>query len=157
MVLRPLPSVISPTLAPACPSTATIKGRGAPPGHHHTHPTLICSLPSLQCPPHRVPPPPVVPHRRSAVSVPPPPLLQPVRLTAVPSPFFSTAVRFHARGCHSGRSPASRLQGGVRGPPWTDAARGPPHRGLGPRNFPLKIKSGNRLFREFCKEAPLFL
>jgi hypothetical protein len=44
----------------------------------------------------------------------------------------------------------------VSGPPWTGAVRGPPHRGLGPRNFPLKIKSVNQLFREFCKEALYF-
>jgi hypothetical protein len=34
----------------------------------------------------------------------------------------------------------------IRGPPWTGSVRGPPRRGLGPRNFPLKIKSKNRLF-----------
>jgi hypothetical protein len=88
MALSPLPPAVSPSLAPACPSLATIKGRGAHPGHHHTHPALICSLPSSQCPPHRAPPPSVVPHRCPAVSIPPPPLLQPVRLTAIPFPFF---------------------------------------------------------------------
>jgi hypothetical protein len=88
MALRPLPLAVSPSLAPVCPSLATIKGRGAPPGHHHTHPTLICSLPSPQRPPHRAPPPLVVPHRHLSMSVPPPPLLQSVRLTTVPSPFF---------------------------------------------------------------------
>jgi hypothetical protein len=60
------------------------------------------------------------------------------------------------------RAPAPARQRGaatpsVRGPPWTGAVRGPPHRGFGPRNFPLKIKSGNRLFQEFCKDAPQFL
>jgi hypothetical protein len=75
VALRPLPPAVFTSLAPACPSPATIKGRGAPPGHHHTHPALICSLSSPQRPPHRAPPPPVVPHRRPAMSVPPPPPL----------------------------------------------------------------------------------
>jgi hypothetical protein len=75
MVLRPLPSAISPSPAPVCPPPATIKGRGAPPGHHHTHPTLNRVLPSPQHPLHRASPPSIVPHRRSVVSDPPPPSL----------------------------------------------------------------------------------
>jgi hypothetical protein len=75
MALRLLPLAVSPSLAPVCPSPATIKGRGAPPSHHHTHPSLNCSLPSSQRPPHRAPPPPIVPHRRPVVSDPPPPPL----------------------------------------------------------------------------------
>jgi hypothetical protein len=88
MVLSLLPPAVSPSPAPVCPSTATIKGRGAPPGHHHTHLALNRLLPSLQRPLHRAPPPPIVPHRRPVVSDPPPPLLQLVRVTSVPSPFF---------------------------------------------------------------------
>jgi hypothetical protein len=64
-----------PLPTPVCPSPATIKGRGAPLGHHHTHPALNCSLPSPQRPPHRAPPPPIVPHRRPVMSDPPPPPL----------------------------------------------------------------------------------
>jgi hypothetical protein len=75
MALRLLPPTISPSPAPVCPSPATIKGRVAPPGHHHTHQALNCLLPSPQRPPHRAPPPPIVPHRRPVVSDPPlPPL-----------------------------------------------------------------------------------
>jgi hypothetical protein len=88
MALRPLPPAVCPTLAPACPSPATIKGRGAPPGHHHTHPTLICSLSSLQRPPHRAPPLPVVPHRCPVMSVPPLPPLVVGEAHRRPLPFF---------------------------------------------------------------------
>jgi hypothetical protein len=75
MALRPLPPAVSPSLAPVCPSLTTIKGRGAPPGHHHTHLAIICSLLSRQRPPHRAPPPSVVPHRRLVVFIPPSPPL----------------------------------------------------------------------------------
>jgi hypothetical protein len=70
-----LPPAISPSPAPVCPSPTTIKGRGAPPGHHHTHPTLNHLLPSLQRPVHRAPPPPIVLHHRMIMSDPPPPPL----------------------------------------------------------------------------------
>jgi hypothetical protein len=147
MALRLLPPAVSPSPAPVCPSPATIKGRGAPPGHHHTHPTLNCSLLSPQRPPHRAPPPPIVPHRRPVMSDPPPPPLAAGEAhRRPPLPFPSTVVRFHARGRRSGRSPASLLQDGDRGPPWTDAARGPRTRGLGPRVSFRKIIPGNSNF-----------
>jgi hypothetical protein len=72
---RLLPPAVSPSLAPMCPSLATIKGRGAPPGHHHTHLALNRLLLSLQRPLHRAPPPLIVPHRRLVMSDPPPPPL----------------------------------------------------------------------------------
>jgi hypothetical protein len=50
MALRLLPSAISPSPAPVCPSPGTIKGRGAPPGHHHTHLAINRLLPSPQRP-----------------------------------------------------------------------------------------------------------
>jgi hypothetical protein len=74
MALRLLPSTVSPFLAPACPSLATIKGRGAPPAITTLTPAFLCSLPSPQLPPtkHRPPPPfPSVarpPHRRLSPS-----------------------------------------------------------------------------------------
>jgi hypothetical protein len=37
MALRPLPPVVSPSLTPACPSSATIKGGGAPPPRPSPH------------------------------------------------------------------------------------------------------------------------
>jgi hypothetical protein len=88
MALRPLPSAVSPSLTPACPSPATIKGRGAALGHHHTHPALICSLPSLQRPPHRAPPLSVVPHRPPVMSIPPPPPLAAGEAHRRPLPLF---------------------------------------------------------------------
>jgi hypothetical protein len=77
-----------PPPAPACPSPTTIKGRGAPPGHHHTHPALICSLSSLQRSPHRAPPPPIVPHHRLAVSDPSPTPLAVGEAHRCPLPLF---------------------------------------------------------------------
>jgi hypothetical protein len=51
------------------------------------------------------------------------------------------------------RAPAPACRRGAAAP----SVRGPPHHGLDPQNFLLKIKSGNRLFLEFCKGAPRFL
>jgi hypothetical protein len=59
-----------PSPAPVCPSLATIKGRGAPPDHHHTHLALNRVLLSPQRPLHRAPPPSIIPHHRPVVSDP---------------------------------------------------------------------------------------
>jgi hypothetical protein len=75
MALRLLPPAVSPSPAPVCPSPTTIKGWGAPPGHHHTHLAHNRLLPSPQRPLHRAPPPSIVPHRHPVMSDPPPPPL----------------------------------------------------------------------------------
>jgi hypothetical protein len=120
MVLRPLPPAVSPSLALACPSPATIKGRGAAPGHHHTHPALICSLPSPQRPPHRAPPSPVVPHHHPAVSIPTPPPLAAGEAHRRPLPLFPQPQRgsMHGGGPFrpfSGEPPPRRC-------PWSTAS-----------------------------------
>jgi hypothetical protein len=150
MALRPLPLAVSPSPAPVCPSPATIKGRGAPLGHHHTHLALNRVLSSPQLPSterllHRLFP--------TVAQLCPTlyrPLVLSMRLTSVPSPFPSTIVRFHARGRRSGRSPASLPWDGDCGPPWTGATRGPWARGLGPRISFRKIIPGNSNFGHFA-------
>jgi hypothetical protein len=150
MALRLLPPAISPSPASVCPSPPTIKGRGVPPGHRHTHLTLNRLLPSPQRPLHRAPPPLIVPQHRSVVSDLPPPHLQLVRLTSSPLHFSSTTVRFRARGCRSGRSPVSLPRDGDRGPPWTGAARGPWAHGLSPWVSFRKIIPENPNFGHFA-------
>jgi hypothetical protein len=103
MALRPLPLAVSPSPASACPSPTTTKGRGAPPGHHHTHPALICSLPSPQRSCHRAPPPSIVPHCRPAVSDPPPPPLAAGEAHRYPLPLFPQPRR---GSTHGGTIPA---------------------------------------------------
>jgi hypothetical protein len=78
MTLRLLPPAVSPSPAPVCPSPATIKGRGAPPGHHHTHLALNRLLLSPQ----------IVPHRRPVMSDPPPPSLAAGEAHRRPLSFF---------------------------------------------------------------------
>jgi hypothetical protein len=150
MALRLLPPAIFPSPALVCPSPPTIKGQGVAPGHRHTDLTLNRLLPSPQRPLHRAPPPRIIPQHRSVVSNPPPPNMQLVRLTSSPLHFSSTAVRFHARGRRSGRSPVSLPRDGDRGPPWTGTARGPRARGLGPWVSLRKIIPGNPNFRHFA-------
>jgi hypothetical protein len=88
MALRPSPPAVSPFLAPACPSSAPINGEHHPRASWDLSPPLFSSL-HAQAPPAS---------SASSAGYSPPmpgrfgpsatPLLQLVRITTVPSPFF---------------------------------------------------------------------
>jgi hypothetical protein len=147
MALRLLPSAVSPP-PPWCAFPSHYKRTRSTPGHHHTHLALNRLLLSPQRPLHRAPPPPIVPHRRPSCSTLHRPLLQPVRLTAVPSPFFLNRSELPRTG--NNRPPTSLLRDGDRGPLWTGAARGPRARGLGPWVSFRKVITGNSNFGHFA-------
>jgi hypothetical protein len=58
---------------PSVPLPGHYKRARSTPGHHHTHPAILCSLPSPQLPPHRALTAAVISLRHSATSPPPEP------------------------------------------------------------------------------------
>jgi hypothetical protein len=157
MALRPLPPAISPSPAQVCPPpSATIKGRGAPPGHHHTHLALNRVLPSPQLPlPERLL------HRLFATvaQLCPTlrrPLLPPVRLTSVSSPFFLNRGEVPHTGTPFRPISGEPPRDGDRGPPWAGAAHGPQARGPGPRPLLLENNLLINISENFVKKPLRF-
>jgi hypothetical protein len=132
-------AAVTPPATPLWCSPGPYKRAMRPPTHTH----LIPSLPSSFAPSftlvtsssrrRSLPP---VHHLSVTLPSPVSTSLAPPRPAHPPPPSLaSTGELQRPRAAHRRGTAAPS----IRGPPWTGAVRGPPHRGLGPPHFPLKI------------------